>query len=204
MPSTVALRVVALVVVATIAVLTLLHGHPPQSFTEWLAPVGPAVAVASGLLCVFDRFAWRWPGLRKLVGRPILHGTWHGELASRWGQPDHGPTRSARPRRVPRRAPALLACDSPTSLRENRRQHLCLRSSSERMTACASSSICTSTRQDQASATTAPCIRAPSCSAHRRTVMTDLRASTSPAVAPPGSCISTGISRRSLRATAPG
>lgn len=90
MPSTVALRVVALVVVATIAVLTLLHGHPPQSFTEWLAPVGPAVAVASGLLWVFDRFAWRWPGLRKLVGRPILHGTWHGELASRWVNPTTG------------------------------------------------------------------------------------------------------------------
>jgi len=87
MPSKVVLQVVAGVVVATVALVSLGRGHPPESVTEWLAPLGPAVALAGGLLWVFDRFAWRWRGIRGLVRRPVLHGTWHGELISSWVDP---------------------------------------------------------------------------------------------------------------------
>lgn len=43
-----------------------------------------AVATASTvvilLLLAFDKWLWRWPGIRGLHGRPILHGTWKTEL----------------------------------------------------------------------------------------------------------------------------
>jgi hypothetical protein len=43
-----------------------------------------AVASASTLVILFllgfDRWLWRWPGLRHLHRRPVLHGTWKVEL----------------------------------------------------------------------------------------------------------------------------
>jgi hypothetical protein len=90
MLSKVVVQVVALVVVLTSAVLALIHGHAPRSAVDWLAPIGPAVAAAGTLLWAFDRYVWRWPGVRRLVGKPILDGTWHGELASRRVDPKTG------------------------------------------------------------------------------------------------------------------
>jgi hypothetical protein len=31
-------------------------------------------------LLAFDRWLWRWPGIRRLARRPVLHGTWKTEL----------------------------------------------------------------------------------------------------------------------------
>jgi hypothetical protein len=43
-----------------------------------------AVATASTvvilLLLAFDKWLWRWPGIRRLHGRPVVHGTWKTEL----------------------------------------------------------------------------------------------------------------------------
>jgi len=43
-----------------------------------------AVATASTVvilsLLAFDKWLWRWPGIRWLHGRPIIHGTWKTEL----------------------------------------------------------------------------------------------------------------------------
>lgn len=42
------------------------------------------VATSSTLLILFllafDKWLWRWPLLRRLHGRPVLHGTWRTEL----------------------------------------------------------------------------------------------------------------------------
>jgi hypothetical protein len=67
-----------------------IHGHAPHKAADWLAPIGPAVTVAGVGLWIFDRYAWRWPGVRRLVGRPVLQGTWHGELASDYQNPETG------------------------------------------------------------------------------------------------------------------
>lgn len=90
MPSKVVVQFLALVVVLTSAVLALIHGDAPRSAADWLAPLGPAVAAAGALLWAFDRYVWRWPGVRRLVGEPIIDGTWHGELASRRVDPETG------------------------------------------------------------------------------------------------------------------
>jgi len=88
MPSKVVLQATAFTVVVAALIMSAIRGSAPDTLSEWLAPVGPAVVAAGAGLWLFDRHAWRWPGLRRLVGRPLLHGTWHGTLASRWVNPD--------------------------------------------------------------------------------------------------------------------
>jgi hypothetical protein len=39
-----------------------------------------ASSVVILILLAFDRWLWRLPGIRRLHGRPILHGTWKAEL----------------------------------------------------------------------------------------------------------------------------
>jgi len=85
-PRGVLYAVAALVVLALVG-HSAIRGHAPENASEWLSPIGPAVTVAALGLFVFDRWAWRLPGIRKLHRRPLLHGTWHGELASSWVDP---------------------------------------------------------------------------------------------------------------------
>jgi hypothetical protein len=87
MPARSALFVVATLVVVGLLLDSAIQGHSPRGISEWLAPIGPAVTVAAAGLWIFDHWAWRQPGIRRLVGRPVLHGTWHGELASDWINP---------------------------------------------------------------------------------------------------------------------
>jgi hypothetical protein len=88
MPAKAVLYVVAALVVLVLG-LTAFRGAPDTP-AEWLAPIGPAVAVAPAGLVAFDRWLWRWPGICKLHARPVLHGTWHGTLASDWVNPETG------------------------------------------------------------------------------------------------------------------
>lgn len=90
MPARAGLYVVAGLVVGGLLLESLIRGHPPEAASEWLMPIGPAVALAAAGLWVFDRWAWRQRGIRQLVRRPLLHGTWHGEVASRWIDPETG------------------------------------------------------------------------------------------------------------------
>jgi hypothetical protein len=88
-PAKTVLYVVAVIVVLVLLGLSAFRGAPDTP-AEWLAPIAPAVAVAGVGLAVFDRWVWRWPGVCKLHGRPVLHGTWHGTLASDWVNPETG------------------------------------------------------------------------------------------------------------------
>jgi hypothetical protein len=88
-PPKVVLQTVAVLVVLTLVGLTALRGAP-NSVSDWMAPITPAVAIAWAGLWLFDRYAWRWPGVRRIVGRPVLNGTWQGELASTWVNPATG------------------------------------------------------------------------------------------------------------------
>lgn len=87
MPARAGLYAIAVLVVVALVLDALLKGHPPEAAAEWLAPIGPSVTVGAAGLWLFDRWAWRQPGLRHLLSRPVLHGTWHGELASSWVDP---------------------------------------------------------------------------------------------------------------------
>lgn len=90
MPARTALYVVSVLVVVGLLLDSAIRGHSPQTASEWLVPIGPAVTVAAAGLWVFDRWAWRQFGIWRLLGRPVLHGTWHGELVSDWSDPATG------------------------------------------------------------------------------------------------------------------
>lgn len=90
MPAKPVLQVVALLTVAAFVFDSAIRGQAPASLAEWLAPVAPAVTIAGVGLWVFDRYAWRWPWAARMLGRPVLHGTWHGTLASSWVDPSTG------------------------------------------------------------------------------------------------------------------
>lgn len=71
-------------------ILSAINGHFPRTPSGWLSPISLAVTVSGAALWVFDRWVWRWPIVRRLSGRPVLHGTWHGTLASSWVDPGTG------------------------------------------------------------------------------------------------------------------
>ena len=51
-----------------------------ENGTRWISGVSGAVIL---LLLIYDRWAWRWPILRKIAeysGRPVIRGTWKGTL----------------------------------------------------------------------------------------------------------------------------
>lgn len=57
---------------------------------EFAKPFSLVVGVISGALAGFDRWVWRWPGVRGVVGRPDLEGTYWGVIRSEWVNPETG------------------------------------------------------------------------------------------------------------------
>jgi len=57
---------------------------------RWLRALGAVISVVVLLLVAFDRWMWRWPGVKRLVKRPVLLGTWKATLSSNWPGPDTG------------------------------------------------------------------------------------------------------------------
>ena len=86
MPSRTTLQIiVGLVALIYLALLTILEA-PARSIV--LQYYGAVVAVLYILFLLFDRYLWRIWGVRwvvdKLVGKPVLHGTWKGTLRSNY------------------------------------------------------------------------------------------------------------------------
>jgi hypothetical protein len=73
-------RVVVLLAAAISGALALLQGGKIDS--ALLRAVIPASSAVILLLFIFDRWAWRWSCVDKLLKRPNLHGTWKCELRS--------------------------------------------------------------------------------------------------------------------------
>ena len=90
MPARPVLLLVAGLTIAVVALTSAIRGHLPENLSEWLAPIGPAVTAAGVAVVVFNRWVWHFPLVRKLHGRPVLRGSWHGELASQWINPETG------------------------------------------------------------------------------------------------------------------
>jgi hypothetical protein len=63
----------------------IVQGESLSGITDLL---GVALSLAWIVWVVFDRWAWRWPGVSKIAGsRPDIAGTWRGSLASEWVDP---------------------------------------------------------------------------------------------------------------------
>ena len=59
---------------------------------SYLRPYSLVVAIVLAGFFVFDRWCWRIPPLPRLLRRPVLAGTWMGELCSNWVNPKSGET----------------------------------------------------------------------------------------------------------------
>jgi hypothetical protein len=57
----------------------------PPSFFRPLSIVAGSLSLS---LLVFDGWVWAWPGIRRLVNRPDIRGTWEGVIRSSWKYPD--------------------------------------------------------------------------------------------------------------------
>lgn len=82
MPPRIVLRLVAALTLVAYVAGAALRGDATPTLTGVLAPIAPAVLISGAALWLFDRHLWRWGPLRGLIGRPVLHGTWHGVLQS--------------------------------------------------------------------------------------------------------------------------
>ncbi len=52
-----------------------------QNGLRWISSAASAVIL---LVLIYEKWVWRWPVIRKLAewaGRPVVHGTWKGELS---------------------------------------------------------------------------------------------------------------------------
>jgi hypothetical protein len=80
MPTPTWTRTIIFAAAAVWAVIALASGETLKwSWARWLGIV--SATVVFGVL-VFDRWAWRWPVIKKLTRRPVLHGTWKTELGT--------------------------------------------------------------------------------------------------------------------------
>lgn len=80
MPSLGWTKAVAWMVAFAASVALIIGG---QSFElAWLRSFGTATIAVTSLLYLFDRWAWRWPGIRRICPRPDIGGTWHIEQLS--------------------------------------------------------------------------------------------------------------------------
>ena len=80
------IRVVIAIILAVWAAIAWIQGQP---FPQHLATsFSYSVTVTTSALLLWDRWLWRWPGLRALASRPDLRGTWRGELRSDWSSPE--------------------------------------------------------------------------------------------------------------------
>lgn len=57
---------------------------------SYLRPYSLVVGVVGVLLIAYERWFWRWPGIRRVVRRPNMQGTWRGTLQSTWIDPSTG------------------------------------------------------------------------------------------------------------------
>jgi hypothetical protein len=77
---------VLLALAAGVWALFLMQQHTPIGF-QYLKPLPDVVTVVAALLVIFNKWAWRWWGIRQFITRPDLNGTWKGTVVSVWKRP---------------------------------------------------------------------------------------------------------------------
>lgn len=75
-------KIAAYVAFALISLVSLINGFQLPGL--WARAVSSVPLIVVALFAVFDNWAWKWWIIPKVTQRPILHGTWHGHLASTW------------------------------------------------------------------------------------------------------------------------
>lgn len=77
-------RVQAIITATVIVWAALLFLQGVDLRLSYLRPYSLAVGIVLILSYAFDKWLWRFPPFPRLLGRPVLAGTWKGELRSNW------------------------------------------------------------------------------------------------------------------------
>lgn len=77
-------RVQAIIAIAAAVWIGLLFLHGVPLSLSYLLPYSLVVNVVLVVMYVFNKWLWRLPLLSTLFNRPVLAGTWKGELRSTW------------------------------------------------------------------------------------------------------------------------
>lgn len=80
----------AIVTVAVVVWAAMLALQGVALKASYLRPYSTVVGVTVLVMIGYERWFWRWPGLRRLARRPDLQGTWSGTLRSSWTNPTTG------------------------------------------------------------------------------------------------------------------
>jgi hypothetical protein len=70
----------AIILLATAIATAIVWGTGHNVDIPYIKAFVTASTVVVFLLLVYDSWTWRWPGVRRLTRRPVLHGTWKCEL----------------------------------------------------------------------------------------------------------------------------
>jgi hypothetical protein len=88
MPTRTQVQVVLVIAVIVWAGLLFVEGVTLKP--SYLKPFSLTVAVVILILLAFERWLWRIPPVAKALHRPVLRGTWKGQLKSNWIDPRTG------------------------------------------------------------------------------------------------------------------
>ena len=88
MPGRIPLSILVALAACTWAVVLVALGADVE--LGFFKPFSIVVGVIATALAAFDRWVWRWPGVRALHGRPQLAGTYWGEIRSDWKDRETG------------------------------------------------------------------------------------------------------------------
>jgi hypothetical protein len=88
MPSRTQIQVVLVIAVIVWAVLLFIEGATLKP--SYLKPFSLTVAVVIMILLAFEQWLWRIPFVARALHRPVLRGTWKGQIKSSWIDPDTG------------------------------------------------------------------------------------------------------------------
>ena len=74
---------------AVILLLCFLIGTIPSGPTAFffflIRSIGFAASITTSLFAIFTWWAWKWTWLANVMGKPVLHGVWIGQLQSSFG-----------------------------------------------------------------------------------------------------------------------
>jgi len=71
---------IAIFAAVMLGIAALTGGSLDKNFLRWASAAASVVVL---ILLIYEKWAWRWPLIRKgaeWAGKPIIHGTWKGEL----------------------------------------------------------------------------------------------------------------------------
>jgi len=88
MPTRTQVQVMLVIAVIVWAILLFVEGVTLKP--SYLKPFSLTVAVVIVILLAFERWLWRIAPVARALHRPVLRGTWKGQLTSNWTDPDTG------------------------------------------------------------------------------------------------------------------